>query len=359
MGAITKRCYASNPTKTGKTSLLIEPWNIRDIGTAFILCHDGSDSIFRRKILVGLKIIFAGTPSFALAPLTALVSSEHEVIAVYTQPDRPAGRGRKFAESPVKQFAKAHEIPVFQPISFKEAGAIRAFSELRPDIMVVVAYGLILPQTVLDIPRYGCVNIHASLLPAWRGAAPIQRALIAGDEVTGVTIMQMNAGLDTGDILSKASCAIDQRETSQSLHDKLTVLGSTLLLGVLRQVQEGVLKPVPQDDAKATLAPKINKSEAVLDFSDSVALLDRKIRAFSGWPVAKMQLDGEEIRVWEAEPLDDFDEALLLGKQPGDILQKGKAGIDIRTGDGVLRLLEVQRPGGRAMPVLDFLNANR
>jgi len=233
-----------------------------------------------------LKIIFAGTPEFSVAPLAALLESGHKVIAVYTQPDRPAGRGRKLTASPVKQLALEHSIPVFQPKNFREEADLLQLEELQADLMVVVAYGLLLPQRVLGAPRLGCINIHASLLPRWRGAAPIQRSILAGDSETGITIMEMEAGLDTGPMLLKKSCAIGSEDTGGSLHDRLSPLGAEALLEALPGIADGSLKAEVQDDTKAEYAAKLNKSEAVMDWQRSAQDLGRQVRAFNPWPVA-------------------------------------------------------------------------
>lgn len=296
-----------------------------------------------------LKVVFAGTPEFAAEALTALINSEHEVIAVYTQPDRPAGRGRKLKASPVKQVAEKYNLPIYQPESLKSESDQQQLRELNPDVMIVAAYGLILPQVVLDIPRMGCLNIHASLLPRWRGAAPIQRAILAGDTETGITIMQMNAGLDTGDMLSTSTCPIEPSETAGSLHDKLATLGASSLLKTLDQLLSGKIKAVKQDDSQASYAHKLEKQEAQLDWTLSAEQLDRQIRAFNPWPVAFFLVDDQTVRVWDAEIIDKQGAA-------GTVLQADKNGVDIACGHNSLRLLKLQPPGKKAMDVASFLN---
>ncbi|MCG8122810.1 MAG: methionyl-tRNA formyltransferase, partial [Candidatus Thiodiazotropha taylori] len=248
-----------------------------------------------------LKIIFAGTPDFAASALQALLTTEHRVVAVYTQPDRPAGRGRKVQFSPVKQLAVEHDLEVFQPKTLKDPQAQQILAQHQADLMVVVAYGLLLPQAVLDTPRLGCINIHASLLPRWRGAAPIQRAILAGDETSGVTIMQMEAGLDTGPMLSIRSTPIDAKETGGSLHDRLAELGSAALIEVLPGLSEGSVEAIPQDDSQANYASKLDKEEARIDWSQSAVQIDRQVRAFNPWPVAHCLYGDKVMRVWNSE----------------------------------------------------------
>lgn len=301
-----------------------------------------------------LNIIFAGTPDFAARHLQALLDSEHNVIAVYTQPDRPAGRGKKLTPSPVKVLAEQAGIPVHQPESLRNEQAQAELAALGADIMVVVAYGLILPQAVLDTPRLGCINVHGSLLPRWRGAAPIQRAIWAGDAETGVTIMQMDKGLDTGAMLHKASLAIAPDDTSASLYDKLAAIGPQALLHTLAQLAMGKAVAEPQDDAQANYADKLSKEEALIDWRQPAAHIERCVRAFNPWPVSYFMLAGHNIKVWQAQVLDD-----ASGQPPGTLLKAGKAGIDVATGDGVLRLLSLQPPGKKAMSCQDLLNARQ
>ena len=304
-----------------------------------------------------LRIIFAGTPDFSVPPLQALIDSEHQVIAVYTQPDRPAGRGRKLTPSPVKQLAMQHDIPVYQPQTLKSEDEQHILAELGADLMVVVAYGLLLPKAVLDAPRLGCINIHASLLPRWRGAAPIQRAILAGDSETGITIMQMDVGLDTGDMLYKKVCPISADDTGSSLHDRLSVLGAEALMDVLPEVAAGTARGEVQDDALANYATKLNKAESRIDWSGSARQIANQVRAFNAWPVAQTSLDrnGEQqvLRIWNA-----FAEDAAAGAEPGRVLSCDKTGIRVATGDGVLCLTRVQLPGGKPMAVQDFVNAH-
>lgn len=300
-----------------------------------------------------MKIVFAGTPEFSVPVLQVLLDSPHEVVAVYTQPDRPAGRGRQLRASPVKELALAHGIPVRQPVSLKDTDEQQALAVLRPDLMVVVAYGLLLPQAVLDIPPRGCVNVHASLLPRWRGAAPIQRAILAGDAETGVTLMQMEAGLDTGPMLARAVCPIGGEDTGSRLHDRLSALGASLLAERLEAILAGDLTPEPQDDTLATYAHKLDKAEAELDWSRDAEELDRQVRAFNAWPVAQTRYRGQVLRVWRSRP-----EAGPGTAPPGTVLGADRAGIRVTCGRGVLCLEEVQMPGKRPMAVADFLNAH-
>ena len=299
-----------------------------------------------------MKIIFAGTPDFAATHLQALINDgRHSIVAVYTQPDRPAGRGKKLTASPVKKLAVEYQLPVFQPQSLKEPEQQRILSELQADIMVVVAYGLILPQAVLDAPRLGCINVHASILPRWRGAAPIQRAIEAGDSETGVTIMQMDAGLDTGAMLSVSRCEIDSSETSASLHQKLEQLGAPALLHTLAALSNGLAVAVEQDDQLSCYAAKITKQEALVDWSQPAQLLDRQIRAFNPFPAAYTTLGELRIKIWQAEP------TKATGLTPGQIISTDNAGLLVSCGEQSLLLTEIQLPGKSRMAVSEVLKS--
>ena len=301
-----------------------------------------------------MRIVFAGTPEFAVSSLRA-AARHHEVVAVYTQPDRPAGRGRGLAPSPVKLEAVARGIPVYQPETLKDPAAQQQLRDLQPDLMVVVAYGLILPRAVLTIPTHGCWNVHASLLPRWRGAAPIQRAIQAGDATTGVCLMQMEAGLDTGPVLLHQELAIAGTATGGDLHDALAALGAQVLsdgLGLLRAGINPIARPQPEQGV--TYAHKLDKAEAKLDWALDAQALARTVRAFNPWPIAEAQLAGERVRIHGAVALD-----LAHGKAPGTVLAAGREGIDIACGQGALRLRVLQREGGKAITAADYLNARR
>jgi methionyl-tRNA formyltransferase len=299
-----------------------------------------------------MRIVFAGTPEFAVPSLRA-AAQRGEVVAAYTQPDRPAGRGRGLQASPVKLEALQRGIPVLQPETLRTELSRDALRALQPDLMVVVAYGLLLPQSILDIPKYGCWNVHASLLPRWRGAAPIQRAIEAGDAETGVCLMQMQKGLDTGPVLLSQRLPIGADETGGHLHDRLAVLGAQVLADGLGLLRAG-MKPVavPQPDAGATYAHKLDKAEAKLDWTQAADVLARKVRAYQPWPVAEAQLDGERVRIHAAEAL-----PLAHAAVPGTVLLASREGIDVGCGEGALRLTRVQREGGRPVAVADYLNA--
>ena len=304
-----------------------------------------------------LKIIFAGTPDFSVPPLQALIDSEHQVVAVYTQPDRPAGRGRKLKPGPVKQLALEHDIPVHQPQSLRTEDAQKILIELGADLMVVVAYGLILPIEILQAPKLGCINIHASLLPRWRGAAPIQRAILAADKESGVTIMQMDVGLDTGDMLLKKHCAIEVDDTGSSLHDRLSAMGAQALMEALPMLINQSVQPEPQNDDEACYAEKLNKAEALLDWTQPAEQLRNKINGFNAWPVAQTEIKLKDklqmLRIWQAAVTSESSE-----KTPGTVLKCDKHGIDVATADRVLRLLKVQLPGGKPMQAHAFVNAH-
>lgn len=300
-----------------------------------------------------LNIIFAGTPDFAARHLDALLASRHNVVGVFTQPDRPAGRGNKVTASPVKQLAEQHGLPVFQPKSLRPEENQQLVATLNADVMVVVAYGLILPAPVLAMPRLGCINVHGSLLPKWRGAAPIQRSLWAGDSETGVTIMQMDEGLDTGDMLFKLSCPIEATDTSATLYNKLAELGPEGMLNTLEQLAEGIAVPEVQDETLVSYAEKLSKEEAKLDWSLSAVQLERCIRAFNPWPVSYFTIEDLPVKVWSASVLPHVD------KQPGEILQADKQGIQVATADGVLNIEMLQPAGKKAMTAPDLLNSRR
>ena len=296
-----------------------------------------------------LRVAFAGTPAFALPPLVALAASRHRLVGVWTQPDRPAGRGRKLSPSPVKTRALELRLPVHQPEKLKTEDAKQALRDAKPDVMVVVAYGLILPSSVLAIPRYGCLNIHASLLPRWRGAAPIQRAILAGDAETGVDIMQMDKGLDTGDVLMEKRTPIANADTAQTLHDRLAELGAEVLMQVIDALPER--HPRRQDGAGATYASKLTKEEARLDWGKSATELARAVRGYNPWPVAYASYQGQALRIWRARAVDSTG-----GITPGTVLAAGRDGIDVACGSGVLRILELQAAGGRVQDAAAFAN---
>ncbi len=303
-----------------------------------------------------MKIIFAGTPDFAVPALQRLIDSEHEICAVYTQPDRRAGRGRKLTPPPVKVLAQEAGLEVYQPLNFKKAEDLQQLQSLEADVMVVVAYGLILPQAVLDAPKRGCINIHGSLLPRWRGAAPIHRAVIAGDEETGVTIMQVVKKLDAGDMLHKEYCPIGEHDTSSDLHDRLADMGAGGLMKVLAQVEAGTETPESQDEALVTYAEKLDKSESSLDWNLSAVELDRKVRGLNSWPVGQTIFQGKNLRIWRSEVQGTEDREQKA--EAGTVVSDGKKMLVV-TGDGLLSLLEVQLPGGKRLPVQAFLNSHQ
>lgn len=300
-----------------------------------------------------LRVIFAGTPDFAAKHLQALLASQHEVIAVYTQPDRPAGRGKKLTPSAVKTLALEHDIAVHQPSSLKDEEAQQVLAAHSADVMVVVAYGLLLPKAVLEMPRLGCINVHGSILPRWRGAAPIQRSIWAGDAETGVTIMQMDEGLDTGDMLHIDRLPIQSSDTSATLYDKLAERGPISLIHVLDNID--TITPEKQDDAIATYAKKLSKEEALIDWHSDAEQIERNIRAFNPWPVVWMKVNDQNIKVWSAEVVSD----VSTQHKPGTIIQADKNGIVIATGTTALRILSLQIPGKKAMSAADVVNARK
>jgi methionyl-tRNA formyltransferase len=300
-----------------------------------------------------LRIAYAGTPEFAVPALDALHAGGHEIIAVYTQPDRPAGRGQSVTAGPVKRRAIELGLPIEQPVSLRSAEAVEKLRGFGPDLMVVAAYGLILPRDVLDIPRLGCWNIHASLLPRWRGAAPIQRAILAGDIETGVTIMQMDAGLDTGPMLLAKAVDIGERETAGGLHDRLAALGALTLIEALLEHQDGRLMPRQQPTEGVTYAPKIRKDEALIDWGSTALSIDRQVRAFNPWPVAETRWEGRQLRIWSAERAAD------AGSAPaGQVIEATAGRCVVATGDGALQLTRVQLAGRRIVTASEFLNAH-
>ena len=297
-----------------------------------------------------MKIIFAGTPDFAATHLQALIR-QHDIVAVYTQPDRPAGRGKKLAASPVKLLAAQNNLDIYQPQSLKDAEQQAILARLQADIMVVVAYGLILPQVILDTPRLGCINVHGSILPRWRGAAPIQRAVEAGDNETGITIMQMDAGLDTGAMLTITRCTIDPNETSGSLYNKLAALGGPALLGTLDKIEAGTAVATAQNNDQSTYAKKIDKIEALINWSESAAMIDRRIRAFNPFPAAYTEIGGQRVKIWGAQVASEQQAS------PGQILAADNNGLLVACGQGCLLLTEIQLAGKSRMPVSEILRS--
>lgn len=299
-----------------------------------------------------LRILFAGTPEFSVPPLHALIEAGYHVVAAYTQPDRPAGRGRKLSSSPVKEAALQYDLPVEQPQNFKHPDDIANLAAYQADLLVVVAYGLLLPESVLNAPRLGCVNVHASLLPRWRGAAPIQRALLAGDVASGISIMQMEKGLDTGPVYLRKTLELEQRETGGSLHDNLAELGANALLAALPGIIDGSLPAEPQDDSLACYAHKIDKAEAWIDWQQPAVLIERQVRAFNPWPIAQTRYKKANLRIWDAHTIDG------LSAAPGKVMAAGREGIDVATSDKLLRITELQLPGKRAVSAQDFIHAH-
>ncbi|TMO71997.1 methionyl-tRNA formyltransferase [Pseudoalteromonas sp. S3785] len=296
-----------------------------------------------------LRIIFAGTPDFAARHLQALIQSEHQIVGVYSQPDRPAGRGKKLKASEVKALALEHELPVFQPQSLKNEEALTDLKSLNADIMIVVAYGLILPKAILEAPRLGCLNVHGSILPRWRGAAPIQRAIWAGDEETGVTIMQMDEGLDTGDMLHISRCPIAADETSASLYTKLAELGPGALIQTVNKLANGELTAEPQNDEQANYAKKLSKEEANIDWTMDAVQIERNIRAFNPWPVCFTQMGEQSVKIYQASVVEQTGNA-------GEVLSSDKNGIVVACGKLALCITQLQPQGKKPMAISDFLN---
>ena len=312
-----------------------------------------------------LRIIYAGTPDFSVPTLQALIDSPHQVIAVYTQPDRPSGRGRKIQFSPVKQLALKHQIPIEQPQHLKSDEALQTLMAYQADVMIVAAYGLMLPQTILDAPKYGCLNIHGSILPQWRGAAPIQRAIAAGDKQTGITIMQMNIGLDTGDMLHKSTLTITEKDTGQTIHDQLSIQGAEDIMLVLEQLTKQSLQPESQNNALSSYAHKLSKAEAEIDWSQSAQTIDQMVRAFNPWPVAYTHQGNKTIKILLTSQVKTSVSPLVTAgtsdkphASPGTVINESKAGIEVSTGDGNLLIHRLQIPGKKAMNVTDYLNGH-
>ena len=297
-----------------------------------------------------MRIGFAGTPEFAKHALEALLRTQHEIVVVYTQPDRPVGRGQHIQPSPVKILAQAHSIPVEQPLHVKDPQAVATLEQYHLDVMIVAAYGLLLPKAFLDIPPKGCINIHASLLPRWRGASPIQQAILAGDKETGITLMRMDVGLDTGNILAQRSCEITNSDTASRLHDKLALLGAQLLIDTLDDIVDK--KGQPQDPTLATHAPKITKEQAEIQWDLPAIQIDRQIRAFNPWPVAYTQSQGENLRIWEATVVPGTPK-----EPPGSIIEQSSQGIIVATGNGALLITQAQLPGKKSLPMTEILKS--
>ncbi|KTC72513.1 methionyl-tRNA formyltransferase [Legionella birminghamensis] len=301
-----------------------------------------------------LSIVFAGTPEFGVPCLDAIAHSGHRLLAVYSQPDRPAGRGRKLQASAVKTWALENNYPVYQPANFKTEAAVAELAALKPDVMVVIAYGLILPQRVLDIPRLGCINVHASLLPRWRGASPIQQAVLHGDPRSGVTIMQMDAGMDTGAELMSVSCSIDAHDTAGSLHDKLSLLSIAPLLETLNLMAENKIEPTAQSSEGVTYAGKIQKEQALIDWRLDADVIERQIRAFNPWPVSYTSINGELLKIYQAEVEPQPSQSV-----PGTILSISREGMSVATGSSVLRVKQLQFAGGKPLTIAEWMNAGK
>jgi len=309
-------------------------------------------------VLPPLRLGFAGTPEFAVPALEAL-SDAHQICAVFTQPDRPAGRGQPLHSSPVKIRAAERGLPVHQPASFRSPEALELLRGLNLDALVVVAYGLILPAAALQVPKLGCINIHASLLPRWRGAAPIQRAILAGDRKTGVTIMRMDAGLDTGPMLGSREMDIGARDTAKTLHDRLARLGAELVSEVLDALRTGTIPGVPQPSDGVTYAGKINKAEALIDWQQDAVQIGRRVRAFNPWPIAETRLNGAQLRIWDAEVRPAEAPVAAPGAEPGTIIAAAHDGIDVACGRDVLRILRLQLAGRKVLDAREFQKGQR
>ncbi|MDR1057444.1 MAG: methionyl-tRNA formyltransferase [Coxiellaceae bacterium] len=302
-----------------------------------------------------MKVIFTGTPLFALPALQILLNSSHTICAVYTQPDRPAGRGQKSTASPVKKLALEYNLPLYQPPSLKDPTVQKQLYDLNADILIDVAYGLLLPEAILTAPKFGCINIHPSLLPRWRGAAPIQRAIMAGDTTTGVTIIKIDIGLDTGDIYKQVTLPIDDIDTTETLSQKAAVIGAKLLIEVLIEITTGKAKTIPQNNKQTTYANKISKEEGKIDWHKSAKEIERMIRAFIPWPIAYTESSSKYIRIWQVKVITNLE--ILPNTTPGTIIHADKNSINIATGDGILSLLKIQLPGKKPMLTKDILNA--
>jgi methionyl-tRNA formyltransferase len=301
-----------------------------------------------------MNIVFAGTPDIATPILTALINSEHTIKMVLSQPDRPKGRGRKLIPSPVKALALEHDLSIYQPSSLRNNEAVQAIQETKPDLIVVIAYGLLIPESILSIPRYGCINLHVSLLPRWRGAAPVQRAILAGDTETGMTIMQMDKGLDTGDIVQQYPCAISNDDTTVSLQNKLSTIGAKHLLSCIDDIAAGTSSSTPQDNTLAPHADKINKSEAKIDWQQDAVMIDRHVRALNPWPIAYTVLDGQRLRLWKTSVIEQ-----QTTSPAGTIINISKEGIDVICGENSLRIHDLQWAGGKQQPAYQACNANQ
>jgi methionyl-tRNA formyltransferase len=301
-----------------------------------------------------LRIVFAGTPAFGVPCLEALAKTEHHLVGIYTQPDRPAGRGQALQASAIKQWALAHHTPILQPVNFKTEESLQELSNLQPDLMVVIAYGLILPEHVLNIPRLGCINVHASLLPAWRGASPIQHAILHGDAVSGVAIMQMDKGMDTGAVYQQVSCPIFPTDNATSLHDRLSTLAIEPLIKTITSLQNGEALAIPQNNGLATYAPKINKIDALVDWAKPATAIDQQIRAFNPWPIAYTTCNDKILRIYSALPIPEQGNA-----KPGTILNLDKNGLLVATGKGALLITTIQFPGSKPLQVKEWLHAGK